>query len=104
MDRPLCYTPKTVNNRVQTLQHLYHLLNGETAPTPADEIKSLAVPDSVKVRVPARVFRTFAANLTDPKTRGVHGWSVFAVSRRSSVRVASSVSSGCVYRSGGGDR
>jgi hypothetical protein len=35
------YTPKTVNNRVQTLQHLFHMLDGEKAPTPADEIKKL---------------------------------------------------------------
>jgi site-specific recombinase XerD len=63
------YTPKTINNRVQTLQHLYRTLDGERAPTPADEIKKLTVPESVKVLVPAKVFRTVAAHLTDAKTR-----------------------------------
>ena len=63
------YTPKTVNNRVQTLRHLYHLLDGRKAPTPADEITPLPVPDSIKVLVNATVFRTVAANLDDAKTR-----------------------------------
>jgi len=64
------YAPKTVNNRVQTLQHLYHVLDGEKAPTPTDGIAKLPVPESVKVLVPAKVFQTVAANLaTDPKTR-----------------------------------
>ena len=35
------YTPKTINNRVQTLRHLYPLLDGRKAPTPADEVKPL---------------------------------------------------------------
>src|SRR4029453_12821145 len=30
------YTPKTINNRVQTLWHLYHVLDGRRAPPPAD--------------------------------------------------------------------
>jgi site-specific recombinase XerD len=61
--------PKTVNNRVQTLGNLYHVLDGEKAPTPADDITKLAVPESIKVLVPAKVFRAVAANLTDKKTR-----------------------------------
>jgi site-specific recombinase XerD len=63
------YAPKTINNRIQTLQHLYTTLDGDKAPTPADDIKKLTVPDSVKVLVPAKVFQSVAANLTDPKTR-----------------------------------
>jgi integrase len=35
----------------------------------ADEVTPLPVPDSPKVLVNANVFRTVAANLTDPKTR-----------------------------------
>jgi hypothetical protein len=27
------YSPKTINNRVQTLRHLYHILDGRRAPT-----------------------------------------------------------------------
>jgi site-specific recombinase XerD len=63
------YTPKTINNRCQTLRHLYHLLDGSRAVTPVDDIKPLLVPASAKVLVPAATFRTVAKNLTDPKTR-----------------------------------
>jgi site-specific recombinase XerD len=63
------YTPKTINNRVQTLRHLYHLLDGRRAPTPADDVTPLPVPDSPKVLVNAKVFRAVASNLTDAKTR-----------------------------------
>jgi integrase len=63
------YTPKTVNNRVQTLRHLYHLLDGPRSPTPADDVKPLPVPDSPKLLVNANVFRTVAASLIDAKTR-----------------------------------
>ena len=64
------YAPKTINNRVQTLQHLYHMLDGEKAPTPADDVEQLPVPESVKVLVPAKVFRTVAANLTRSEDAG----------------------------------
>ena len=63
------YTPKTINNRVQTLGHLYHLLDGPRSPTPVDDVKKLPVPNAPKVLVNAQVFRTVAAHLTDPKTR-----------------------------------
>jgi site-specific recombinase XerD len=63
------FAPKTINNRVQTLANLYHVLDREKAPTPCDEIKKLPVAESVKVLVPAKVFQLVAANLTDPKTR-----------------------------------
>jgi site-specific recombinase XerD len=63
------YSPKTINNRVQTLRHLYHLLDGVEEPTPADGMKPLEVAPSVKVLVNASVFRTVAATLTDQKTR-----------------------------------
>ena len=64
------YAAKTINNRVQTLQHLYHVLDGDKAPTPCDEIKKLPVPVTPKVLVPAVVFRAVAENLKpDPKTR-----------------------------------
>jgi integrase len=54
---------------VQTLRHLFHVLDGKRASTPADEVDKLTVPDSPKVLVAAKVFRTVAANLTDLKTR-----------------------------------
>lgn len=37
-------SPKTINNRVQTLRHLYRTLDGKQAETPCDEIAPLAVP------------------------------------------------------------
>jgi hypothetical protein len=63
------YTTKTVNNRVQTLRHMYRVLDGSKAPTPADDVAPLPVAPSVKILVPAKTFRTVAANLTDAKTR-----------------------------------
>ncbi len=62
------YKPKTINNRVQTLRHLYRILDGKHSPTPADEVDPLVVPSLTPTLVPAEVFRTVAANLTDPKT------------------------------------
>jgi integrase len=55
--------------RCQTLRHWYHPLEGERAPTPVDGVKPLPVPNSPKILVPAAVFRTVAANLTEAKTR-----------------------------------
>jgi integrase len=63
------YTTKTVNNRVQTLRHLYRVLDGSKAPTPADGVAPLPVAPSAKILVPAKTFRLVAANLTDAKTR-----------------------------------
>jgi site-specific recombinase XerD len=63
------YAVKTINNRVQTLRHLYRLLDGDGAASPADTVKPLHVPPSAKVLVSAQTFRTVAANLADVKTR-----------------------------------
>lgn len=63
------YSPKTINNRVQTLRHLYRLLDGKHSPTPADEVSPLLVPDSPKTLVAATVFRTVATNLLEDRTR-----------------------------------
>src|SRR5262249_20903511 len=52
------------------LQNLYHVLDGRRAVTPCDEVDPLTVPESQKLLVPAKVFRTVAENLrADPKTR-----------------------------------
>ncbi len=61
--------PKTINNRCQTLRHLYHVLDGPKAPTPVDDVATLPVTPSLKILVAAATFRTVAANLTDAKTR-----------------------------------
>jgi len=63
------YKPKTINNRVQALQHLYHVLDGKKQPTPTDDVERLPVPMTPPVLVAAKVFRTVAGNLTNPKTR-----------------------------------
>jgi site-specific recombinase XerD len=63
------YAPKTINNRVQALEHLFHVLDGKRAPTPVDDLDDLAVPEGVKMLVPATVFQTVATNLEDAKTR-----------------------------------
>jgi hypothetical protein len=59
------YTTKTVNNRVQTLRHMYRVLDGSKAPTPADDVAPLPVAPSAKILVPAKVFRTVAGNLVN---------------------------------------
>jgi integrase len=63
------YTPKTINNRCQTLRHLYRVLDGSRAVTPVDDVKPLLVADSPKVLVPAATFRAVAMNLHDAKVR-----------------------------------
>jgi hypothetical protein len=64
------YTPKTINNRVQTLRHLYRVLDGKRRQTPADDVDALVVPASPKVNVDADVFRAVAIGLAgDLKTR-----------------------------------
>ena len=51
------------------MRHVYHVLDGRRAPTPADEVAALTVPPTPKVNLPAAMFRTVAANLRDAKTR-----------------------------------
>jgi len=63
------YATKTINNRVQTLQHIFHVLDGPRSPTPMDDVKPLPVAPSPKVLVAAAVFRTVSENLADVKTR-----------------------------------
>jgi hypothetical protein len=41
--------PKTINNRVTALRNLYHVLDGDDAPTPCDHIKPL-----LSTKVPPR--------------------------------------------------
>jgi integrase len=58
--------PKTINNRVTALRNLYHVLDGDDAPTPCDHIKPL-----LSTKVPPRivsvdVINTVLENLTKP--------------------------------------
>ena len=43
--------PKTINNRVATLRHLYRILDGPTAKAPSDGVKDLRVPKTPIIRV-----------------------------------------------------
>ena len=82
------YTPKTINNRCQTLRHLYRVLDGSRALTPVDDVKPLVVTDSPKVLVPAATFRTVATNLAGREDAGpVHGDRVY---RRQAGRIEAS--------------
>jgi hypothetical protein len=63
--------PKTVNNRCQTLRHLFHVLDGKRQPTSADEVDVLPIPPTVKRLVSPEIFKRVAENLKegDAKTR-----------------------------------
>jgi integrase len=45
--------PKTINNRVQTLRHVFHTLDGKRAETPCDEVTDLPVPKTIPMVVSA---------------------------------------------------
>jgi site-specific recombinase XerD len=61
--------PKTINHRVRALRHLYRLLDGSRAATPADDIDRLKEPAANPQFVPPSTIRRVAMRLTDPKTR-----------------------------------
>jgi len=63
------YAPKTINHRVRALRHLYRVLDGSKAPTPADDLEKLKEPDPQPQFVLPSTIRKVAKNLTDPKTR-----------------------------------
>lgn len=75
---PKTLSPKTINNRVAALRHLYHALDGKRAWTPADDLSPLAVHRTPIVRIAdallLKVEATLAAHerhkfLKDAKTR-----------------------------------
>jgi integrase len=62
--------PKTILNRVGTLKHVYHVLDGQRARTPADDV---VVPKAPRVRpraVDVKVIRTVIARLIRQERRG----------------------------------
>jgi site-specific recombinase XerD len=61
--------PKTVNHRVRALRHLYRLLDGSKASTPADDLERLKEPDANPQFVTVQQIRRVESRLTDPKTR-----------------------------------
>src|SRR6185503_12278761 len=63
------YAPKTINHRVRALRHLYRVLDGSKAPTPADDLEKLKEPDPQPQFVLPSTIRKVAHNITDAKTR-----------------------------------
>lgn len=63
--------PKTINHRVNTLRHLYHLLDGPREPTPCDDLAPLEVPKTIIQRVSNEtilaVDRNLQAHEGDPR-------------------------------------
>lgn len=63
-------TPKTVNNRCQTLRNLYRRLDGRRAATPCDDLDPLPVPKTPIRRVPDALIVTVEQNLRAGEQRG----------------------------------
>jgi site-specific recombinase XerD len=62
--------PKTINNRLQTLRHLYRTLDGRRALTPCDEVSPLPVPRAPRVVVPVALIRHVEAQLRVHEAKG----------------------------------
>lgn len=62
--------PKTINNRLDTLRHLYHLLDGRHAWTPVDEVDRLEVPKRPAVVIAPAVINLVLANLEAQEQSG----------------------------------
>lgn len=63
--------PKTINNRVFALAHLYRTIDGHKYPTPCDELDPLPVHKRPAVRIPDELIRTMEANM---RTHEAAGW------------------------------
>ena len=63
--------PKTINNRVFALAHLYRTLDGEQYPTPCDGVDPLPVTRQPPVRVTDTIIRTIAANMAEKERKGI---------------------------------
>jgi integrase len=63
--------PKTVNNRVASLAHLYRLLDGDKAGTPCDEVTALEVPETPAQAVDPAIVRAVYAQLLEHERRGL---------------------------------
>lgn len=63
--------PKTINNRVFSLHHLYRTLDGKRYPTPCDEIDPLPVHRRPAVRIPDELIRQLEAAMRASEQRGV---------------------------------
>lgn len=63
--------PKTVNNRVFSLQHLYRTLDGKRYSTPCDEVEPLPVHKRPAVRIPDELIRAIEANMRTREASGI---------------------------------
>ena len=64
------YAPKTINNRVHTLRHLYRTLDGRAAMTPCDEVAPLTVPKTIPVAVSPDVIRAVEKQMREQERTG----------------------------------
>lgn len=62
--------PKTINNRVHSLQHLYRTLDGKDYPTPCDGLDPLPVHKRPAVRIPDALIRQIEQTMRDKEARG----------------------------------
>ena len=63
-------SPKTIQNRVRTLTHLYRTLDGRRARTPADDVSLTTPPKSRPRAVPMAIIRTVIARLIKQERNG----------------------------------
>ncbi len=55
--------PRTINHRVETLRHLYHLLDGRREKTPCDDVSALPIPKTPIQHIDARTILRVDAEL-----------------------------------------
>jgi integrase len=64
--------PKSINDRVAVLRHLYHLLDGKRAPTPCDDVVPLPRPRTPIQRVPDALILRVDAELQRREARATY--------------------------------
>ena len=69
--RTASISPKTIHHRVATLKHLYRVLDGHRARTPADDVALPPVPRTRPRPIDPRVIRTVVARLVRQERRGI---------------------------------
>jgi integrase len=76
-------SPKTINNRVDTLRHWFRTLDGPSAETPCDSITPLPVPKTPAIVIPADLVQRVDAELQ----RREHVGGIFDAKTRARFRV-----------------
>ncbi len=62
--------PKTINNRVSALRHLFHLLDGDDVPTPCDRLPALPVHRVPAVHIDSKIILDVDKALQENERRG----------------------------------